>query len=1185
MGAFLTGSSTNTQAVVRYDGLQVGTSQFDIPILLFWGQRRVSYNALWYNNFQSHRVSSKGKGGSSKGGKQYTYTAAVILGLGEGTMDSILNVWANGSTTTTTTLSALGMTFFNGSATQTPWSYVESNYPAQARSYARTAYMAAPNLNLGYSASVPENAFEILRLNGFTDTLTAAGWTNPTTNVNTPGTDCSMADIIPDLLTNVQYGMGFTSADLPSSLAHFRAYQDGQGLYFSPMLSDQETATDIINRWAQFCNTWIYWGGTNFIFVPLGDSSIGSYTPDTTAAYDLGPSDFVGSPPVSVTRKDPADCHNRTVIEFTDRTLGYVTNSAEYKDQTLVDQFGLRDNSSTQADEICNPAVAPVVAQLIGKRLAFIRNTYDFSTSYRYIRLLPGSIVTLTDPNIGISKQRVRITDVEQGEDGKLSFKAEELPNLIGTYFSTNTVTTNIPNVPNQMVSPGNVNTPSVIEPSSAFIAGNTPQIFISASGGENYGGCNAYISFDAGATYTPAGTITGSAPQGVLTANLASHADPDTTDTLAVDLTESLTPPEPVTHADADDLRTLTLISKQPTISGSLHVLDASGEIVSFGSTATTGAYTANLTYLRRGQLGTVPEAHSTGDQFGMIDMSLTQPYTLAIDVPQQYIGQPVHIKLAAFNIFNGPEQDLSTVVEYSYTPTGAGFGSGTNGAPATPSGLTATSGAGQNGITFGANAATDNVTQYTLYAAPGLSQPFSSASVIYQGLSTNFNHSGIGNSGAYTYFVAATNRVGTSGHSSGVNSTSTSGGIGSVTSVGLVAPAEFTVSGSPVTASGNLTFVKNQQFANYVYAGPATGSFPGIPSFRQLVTGDIPSLTSLTVTGLLTAVGFVDATVAASSTNEPLLYFNSVAASGDTDTNEKVLIGSAGVPYMSDNSTVDAYLQYHGTSLNSSAMLMARWATGAGQAPRMAMTHSRGASVGTQTTVVAGDRLGTLAGEGSDGTKFVPGAELRFIADPNGTIATGIVPGQITGMTANAAGTLTQAFSADSKQNFYAYGAMSVNKSAVPGTGLALDVNGPLAVGTYTLGTLPTVPAATVVYCSNLGGGAGYLQYDGSFWKRMGQDGLEGQSTSTGTINLVPLSNGEFQNFNTPLTGNVSVLLSTSGAYVGARFHVTRSANATGASTLSVAGNTTKILSPGTWVEYVFNGTNWLEQSSGSL
>jgi len=66
--------------------------------------------------------------------------------------------------------------------------------------------------------------------------------------------------------------------------------------------------------------------------------------------------------------------------------------------------------------------------------------------------------------------------------------------------------------------------------------------------------------------------------------------------------------------------------------------------------------------------------------------------------------------------------------------------------------------------------------------------------------------------------------------------------GGSGTVTSVGLSVPSEFSVSGSPVTSSGTLAVTKASQSANQVYAGPTTGSAVA-PTFRALVAADLPN------------------------------------------------------------------------------------------------------------------------------------------------------------------------------------------------------------------------------------------------------------------------------------------------------------------------------------------------------
>jgi hypothetical protein len=75
---------------------------------------------------------------------------------------------------------------------------------------------------------------------------------------------------------------------------------------------------------------------------------------------------------------------------------------------------------------------------------------------------------------------------------------------------------------------------------------------------------------------------------------------------------------------------------------------------------------------------------------------------------------------------------------------------------------------------------------------------------------------------------------------------------GEGTVTSVALSLPSIFTVTGSPITTSGTLTAALASQTANTVFAAPNGSN--GAPSFRALVSADIPNLdASKITTGLL--------------------------------------------------------------------------------------------------------------------------------------------------------------------------------------------------------------------------------------------------------------------------------------------------------------------------------------------
>src|SRR5580704_10481446 len=149
-------------------------------------------------------------------------------------------------------------------------------------------------------------------------------------------------------------------------------------------------------------------------------------------------------------------------------------------------------------------------------------------------------------------------------------------------------------------VDPGDTNAPISFEPPSG-LTGGAIEVWIIASGGANWGGCQAWISTD-GNTYGLAGTIYKGARQGVLTASLPAAADPDTGDTLGVDLTMSQGQLLSGTQADADAYVTLCYCG---------------GELLSYETAALTAAYNYNLTYLRRGAYGTAIAAHAGGASF----------------------------------------------------------------------------------------------------------------------------------------------------------------------------------------------------------------------------------------------------------------------------------------------------------------------------------------------------------------------------------------------------------------------------------------------------------------------------------------------------------------------------------------------------------------------------------------
>jgi hypothetical protein len=727
-----------------YTGLQIQTAVNALPIPIVWGESKLAPNLIWYNNFRAipQTSGSGGKGGGSGGGNVtgYSYVADIIMALCEGPIIGINQVWRGQSDYT---LAQLGLGLFLGTTPQAEWSYLATSYPAQALAYQGTAYLAAPGYGLGSSATLDNHNFEV-------QSLFFGSGTN--------GLDADPAQVVNDFLTNAQYGIGFPSASINSATlfgssgdSSFQIYCAAIGLSLSPALTDQETASSILDRWLKICNTAAVWSGGELKFLPYGDTATvagavesvtqqrqipqaeyitvypevvvtaaarfvadagvsyavsgttltyitptlwaaaastytvspngtyifstadagvlvdisyeysvaASFAPDVTPIYDLDDDDFVheaNADPVQVSRSDPYEACNVWRMEVADRDNAYNVTTVESRDQNAIELYGMRIAPTFTAHEVCDPDVALLSGQLMLQRSVYIRNTYKFRLSWEYCLLDPMDLVTLTDANLGLSKTAVRITDIEEDEQGLLDITAEEFP--IGQATATLYATQSVNNSPiNRNYAPHPVNTPIIFEPPSALATGG---VWIAASGGSGgaadplWGGCFVWISLDQ-TTYLNVGKITAPARQGTLTASLStfSGTNPDTSDTLSVNLGES-----------GGTLATVSDIAA--ALGQSLCILDS--ELLSYSVATLTSPNNYSLTGLYRGLYGTTAAAHSAGAPFVRLDTAIFE-----YDLPAQFVNQTLYVKLQSFNAFGSGVQDISTCSVYTVLPVGA--------------------------------------------------------------------------------------------------------------------------------------------------------------------------------------------------------------------------------------------------------------------------------------------------------------------------------------------------------------------------------------------------------------------------------------------------------------------------------------------------------------------------------
>ena len=580
----------------------------------------------------------------SESGGVYTFSASLAG------VYVYINYTFTSSDPNITNTSTLNLTFFGGTLGQQPWPYMGSKYPSSAFGYTGLCYVGANPMALGTSGAMPSYNYEVVGLNTFNG-----------------GLDAHPCDALKTLLSDAFLGVGFPTANIGDWTDAY-AYWAANNYLISKKLDTQTSVSDALSQVIEVGNAAAFFSAGLLKLVPYGDATcVGNgytYTPKTMPAATLTWDDLLSSSgsasgitqsdPLEVSQKAPQDCWNYVQANWSNRENDYNNDLINEQNDAFVQQYGRRIESPQTWDWITNLPAATWALNLRLKRQCYIRNGYKLTLPFWFSYLEPMDLLVLP------TGEDVRITQVECAADGRMSIEAEQWSYGTGdvTIYPKQQATSFQPTASNAL--PGDA-FPVIFETPPLGATSHLNAVQIAVAGNQpSWGGCDIYVSSD-GATYVQLGTVKGSGNTGVLCSALVAGTDPDTTDTLSVDMSISGGSLTSATQAQADVFATLAAI------------VDASGsvELVSYETATLAAADRYNLTYLRRGVYGTPIAAHAIGAEFCFIGIQglFEYPY------PEQYIAKPIYFKFASFNLLGNQVQNLSTCHAYTYTPSGTKY------------------------------------------------------------------------------------------------------------------------------------------------------------------------------------------------------------------------------------------------------------------------------------------------------------------------------------------------------------------------------------------------------------------------------------------------------------------------------------------------------------------------------
>jgi hypothetical protein len=613
------------------------------PVSLIWGTVKVEGpNVVWYGDLRQQPITEKIKTGlfSStrviRGYKYYIGMQMAVCRGGTFPVQSLLRIWVGDEVLWTGNVTADGtaididepeflggedlgqggivgrLRFYSGSTTQAAASYLttQQSVGGVTPTYRGTCYLLWEQGWLGNSTSIAPWAFELRRIpNGL-------GLATPSVN---SGNDANPMNVIYEILTNAEWGLGLPAADIDTS--NFSAAAETlrtEGNGFSFVLDSEIEAAELLREIERQIDGVIYLDRSSGKW--KCNLARGGYSvPSLTAINQSNILEIR-----SFGRSTWDDTTNNVLVKLSNRALDYKETYAGAQDMANIRLQGNKIVSVEKIypgvkDAACANAIAWRDLRLLSSPIARAELVVNRTLYDKNI----GDVIRWSDSDLGITDLSMRITKIDLGrfDDGQISVSlVEDIFVFDAGVFQAPGATNWVP--PPQTVSAIPTSDSIVIEAPRKFctLDEEQPSVFNRIWAGARFQNDAAslmdIVTRPGSGSYTDAGDVAGflvagelasgineSGTQGSISINV--DADLDSLSLLIAAMTPSVTAEDVGTR-----LANLVLIDN---------------EFFAFRA-ATTGSGQLQLSSGYRGLLDSTPAAHAANARVWILLGNLTE-------------------------------------------------------------------------------------------------------------------------------------------------------------------------------------------------------------------------------------------------------------------------------------------------------------------------------------------------------------------------------------------------------------------------------------------------------------------------------------------------------------------------------------------------------------------------------